>query len=80
MGAPKKPFYRIVAVDDAARRDGDYIENVGTYDPTGKDESKMVTVKEEKILSYLNQGAIPTDTVKSILKKQGIWKKYKTNN
>jgi len=79
MGATKKPFYRIVAIDNAARRDGNYIENVGTYDPTKKDETKIITLKEEKVLSYLNQGAVPTETVKSILRKHGVWKKYKAN-
>lgn len=78
MGAPKKPFYRVVAVDDSVRRDGDYIENIGTYDPTSK--NKDLTFKEDKVLSYLNQGAVPTETVKGLLKKQGIWKKFKTNS
>ena len=74
MGAKAKPFYRIVAADSRSPRDGRFLEVVGTYDPIkGVDK---VTVSEEKVLKWLNNGAIPTDTVRSILSKQGIMKKY----
>ena len=74
MGAKKSPFYRIVAADSRMPRDGRFLEVVGTYDPVkGSDK---VTVSEEKALKWLNNGAIPTDTVRSILSKQGIMKKY----
>ncbi len=74
MGAKAKPFYRIVAADSRSPRDGRFLEVVGTYDPVkGADK---VTVSEEKVLKWLNNGAIPTDTVRSILSKQGIMKKY----
>ena len=74
MGAKAKPFYRIVAADSRSPRDGRFLEVVGTYDPIkGADK---VTVSEEKVLKWLNNGAIPTDTVRSILSKQGIMKKY----
>ncbi len=74
MGAKKKPFYRIVAADSRSPRDGRFIETVGTYDPIKK--PAIVTIDEEKVLAWLNNGAIPTDTVKSILKSQGIIAKY----
>lgn len=74
MGAKAKPFYRIVAADSRSPRDGRFLEVIGTYDPV-KDASK-VTVNEEKALYWLNNGAQPTDTVRSILSKQGIMKKF----
>ncbi len=74
MGSKAKPFYRIVAADSRSPRDGKFLEVVGTYDPVkGTDH---VTVSEEKALYWLNNGAIPTDTVRSILSKNGIMKKY----
>ena len=74
MGAKAKPFYRIVAADSRSPRDGRFLEVIGTYDPI-KDASK-VTIDEEKALYWLNNGAIPTDTVRNILSKAGIIKKY----
>ncbi len=76
MGAKKKPFYRIVAADSRSPRDGRFIETVGTYDPIKK--PAVISIDEEKVLAWLNNGAIPTDTVKSILKSQGIMAKYAT--
>ena len=74
MGSKAKPLYRIVAADSRSPRDGKFLEVVGTYDPIkGADK---VTVSEEKALKWLNNGAIPTDTVRSILSKQGIMKKF----
>lgn len=74
MGSKAKPFYRIVAADSRSPRDGRFLETVGTYDPIKKDAP--VTVDEEKTLYWLSKGAIPTDTVRSILSKQGIMKKF----
>ena len=63
-----------MAADSRSPRDGKFLEVVGTYDPIkGADK---VTVSEEKALKWLNNGAIPTDTVRSILSKQGIMKKF----
>ncbi len=73
MGAKKKPTYRIVATDSRRPRDGQYIELIGTYAPVG--ESK-VNINEEVALKWLNNGAIPTDTVKNLFTKAGIMKKY----
>lgn len=73
MGAKKKPTYRIVATDSRRPRDGQYIELIGTYAPVG--EAK-VNIKEEVALKWLNRGAIPTDTVKSLFTKAGIMKKF----
>lgn len=72
MGAKKRPTYRIVASDSRSKRDGEYIELVGTYNPI-EDEVK---VKEEVALKWLHQGAQPSDTVRNIFSKQGIMKKF----
>jgi len=73
MGAKKRPFYRIVAIDSRTKRDGEYIELVGTYSPL---EDSKVNIDEAVALKWLNNGAIPTDTVKSIFSKAGIMKKF----
>lgn len=77
MGAKARPFYRIVAADSRSPRDGRFIETVGTYNPI--DDGK-VTLDEEKALKWLNNGALPTDTVKNILKSEGTWAKFKSTN
>ena len=74
MGSKAKPFYRIVAADSRSPRDGRFLEVVGTYNPVKGQE--VVTVNEEKAMYWLSNGAIPTDTVRSILSKQGIMKKF----
>lgn len=74
MGAKKRPFYRIVAADSRVARDGKDIELVGTYNPIT--EPAEVKINEEIALKWLNNGAIPTDTVRDLLSKQGIMKKF----
>ena len=74
-GAKKKPFYQIVVADERNRRDGSFIENVGTYDPN--QNPAAVKFEEAKALEWLGKGAQPTDTVKQLLKKAGIWAKFK---
>lgn len=74
MGAKKAPFYRIVAADSRAPRDGRFIELLGTYDP--RTNPAKVTIKEEEVLKWLSNGAQPSDTVKNLLSKEGIIKKF----
>ena len=74
MGAKKKPFYRIIAADSRSPRDGRFIEEVGYYDPTKAPAD--INIKEEIALKWLNQGAQPTDTVRSLFSKAGIMKKF----
>lgn len=74
MGAKQRPFYRIVAADSRSPRDGRFLEVVGTYNPIT--EPATITVDEEKALYWLGNGAIPTETVRSLLSKQGIMKKF----
>ncbi|MFZ3072786.1 MAG: 30S ribosomal protein S16 [Thermodesulfobacteriota bacterium] len=69
-GGKKKPFYRIVVTDSRSPRDGKFIEVVGTYDP-GQNPVK-VELKNEKIVGWLNKGALATETVKTLLKKAGL--------
>ena len=69
-GAKKHPFYRIVVADSRFPRDGRYIEQLGTYDPAP--EPARVTVKLEKLESWLQKGARPTDTVAHVLKRAGF--------
>lgn len=70
MGTNKRPYYRIVAVDSRKKRDGAYLEELGYYHPLH--EENPVRVNEERIRYWLEKGAQPTHTVKTILKKQGI--------
>lgn len=72
MGAKKRPTYRIVASDSHRKRDGQYIELVGTYNPIAN-ETK---INEEVALKWLNLGAQPSDTVKNLLSKAGIIAKF----
>ena len=74
MGAKKRPFYRIVAADSRSPRDGSFIEVVGTYNPIS--EPAEIKVNEELAIKWLKNGAQPTDTVRNLLSKQGIMKKY----
>ena len=74
MGAKKRPFYRVVAADSRSPRDGKVIEEVGYYNPIM--EPADIKIDEEKAMKWLRNGAIPTDTVRDIFKKQGIIKKF----
>lgn len=74
MGSKKRPFYRIVVADARAPRDGRFIEKIGYYDSTV--EPAVVKVDSEKALEWMSKGAQPTDTVKSLLSKEGIMAKY----
>lgn len=70
-GSKKRPFYRIVVADVEKPRDGKFIEMVGTYNPLL--DPAEVSIKQDRIKYWIDQGAIPTDTVKSLLKKEGFF-------
>jgi small subunit ribosomal protein S16 len=72
-GAKKRPFYRIVVAEIESPRDGRFLETVGTYNPV-KDPAEVV-VQNERVKYWMEQGATPTDTVKSLLKKEGFFTK-----
>ncbi|MBP3540158.1 MAG: 30S ribosomal protein S16 [Oscillospiraceae bacterium] len=67
MGAKKAPFYRIVVADSRSPRDGRFIEEIGTYDPSA--EANKLTVDMERAKYWIANGAQPTDTVRGLLKK-----------
>ena len=69
-GAKKRPFYRIVVADNDSPRDGRFLEKVGTYNPL--QDPAEVTVQAERIQYWISQGATPTDTVRNLLKKEGV--------
>ncbi|MBI3391682.1 MAG: 30S ribosomal protein S16 [Nitrospirae bacterium] len=70
MGAHKKPFYRLVAADSRMPRNGRFLEELGTYDPLK--EPAAVQVNDDRIKTWLNQGAKMSDTVRRLLKRSGI--------
>ena len=69
MGAKKAPFYRIVVADSRYPRDGRFIEEIGTYDPTA--EPTVLKVDTDRAQAWIKTGAQPTETVKALLKKAG---------
>ena len=70
IGAKKAPFYRVVVADSRYPRDGRFIEEIGYYDPTK--EPANVQIDAEKAQQWIKNGAQPTDTVKALLKKNGV--------
>ena len=74
MGAKKAPFYRLVVADSRSPRDGRFVEQIGTYNPLTTPAE--IKINEELALKWLNNGAIPTDTVKNLLSDAGIMKKF----
>ena len=74
MGTKKKPFYRLVAADSEAPRDGKFLEILGYYDPM-KDPA-VIKVHEDKVKYWLEKGAIVTETVRALLRKQGLLKSH----
>ncbi len=71
FGTKKRPYYRIVVIDSRAPRDGKTIEEVGFYHPI-EVENKQIKIEEERIRTWLNKGAKPSDTVKRLLNKQNF--------
>ncbi len=72
LGTKHRPCYRIVALDSRKTRDGKTLENLGQYSPL--QEPAHIDLREETVLEYLNNGAVPTETVKNILRQKGIVK------
>lgn len=73
MGSKKRPTYRVAAMEALSKRDGKAVAYLGNYYPL---EDGKVTLKEEEIVKFLLNGAQPTRTVKSLLDKAGVWKKF----
>lgn len=68
MGAKKRPSYRVVVKEKLSKRDGAYIENLGTYNPIGK-EGAQINLDAERVQYWLSRGAQPTDTVRRLIKQ-----------
>lgn len=80
-GAKKRPYYRIVAADSRAPRDGKYLEQIGTYNPLlAKDDEKRVTLNEDRVRYWLGVGAQPSDRVLRFLDAAGIKEREARNN
>jgi small subunit ribosomal protein S16 len=73
VGAKKQPYYRVVVADARSPRDGRFIENIGNYDP--RQDPPMFTIKEERAIHWLQQGAQPTEAVARMLNKLGTVQK-----
>lgn len=74
MGAKKAPFYRVVVADSRSPRDGRFIDNIGTYNPLTTPAE--INIDKEAAKKWLNNGAIPTDTVRNLFSKVGILKEF----
>ena len=74
MGAKKSPFCRVVVADSRSPRDGRFVEEIGTYNPLT--EPAQIQIKEDRALYWLQVGAQPSDTARSLLSKVGVMKKY----
>jgi small subunit ribosomal protein S16 len=70
QGAKKKPFYRLVAADSEAPRDGKFLEILGYYDPM--QDPAVIKIHEDKVNYWLGKGALVSESARSILKKQGV--------
>lgn len=74
MGAKKRPFYRVVVADARAPRDGKFIEEIGYYDPTKSPAT--IKIDADKALKWLQDGAQPTDTARSLLRQSGVMRSF----
>lgn len=75
-GHRNQPYFRMVVADSHRQRDGRFIDTVGYYQPLNADPAKQLNVDEEKALKWLHEGVIPSDTVRSLLRRKGIMKKF----
>ncbi|HKN80724.1 MAG TPA: 30S ribosomal protein S16 [Actinomycetota bacterium] len=74
LGAKKRPFYRVVVADQRSPRDGRFIENIGRYQPM--DDPSVIEIDEERALHWLRVGAQPSNTVRVLMTKVGIWDRF----
>jgi small subunit ribosomal protein S16 len=74
MGAKKRPFYRVVVADQRSPRDGRFIESIGKYHPL--EDPSVIDIDEERALHWLSVGAQPSNTVRVLMTKVGIWDKF----
>ncbi len=75
-GRHKRPMYRLVAADSRKARDGRFIEILGIFDPLK--DAGVPEIKPERVLTWLHQGAQPSVTVRTLLRRTGLWKQFET--
>lgn len=76
IGRRKAPYYRLVVADSRRARDGKFIEIIGRYQPLNKNTDEQINVQEERAVYWLHQGAQPTETVRALLRRKGIMKRW----
>ena len=76
IGTKKKPFYRVIAIDEREKRDGKFIDQLGRYQPIV--DGEQLIIDETKLFHWLGKGAVPTNTILQLLKKRGLWQKFKS--
>ena len=74
MGAKKRPFFRVVVADSRSPRDGRFIENIGKYHPL--EHPSLIEIDEERAIHWLREGAQPTQPVRVLLEKTGVWDRF----
>jgi small subunit ribosomal protein S16 len=74
LGAKKRPFYRVVVADSRSPRDGRFIESIGKYHPLA--DPSLIEIDEERALHWLRVGAQPSEPVRNLLEKTGIWERF----
>src|SRR3989304_4574061 len=74
VGAKKRPFYRVVVADQRSPRDGRFIENIGKYHPL--EDPSLIEIDEERAMHWLRVGAQPSNTVRGLMTKVGIWDRF----
>jgi len=74
IGKKKQPLYKIVAIDSRRKRNGRFIDAVGSYNP--RTNPMTITLREDRVFHWLERGAQPTDTVKNLLSRKGVWLKW----
>jgi small subunit ribosomal protein S16 len=74
MGSKKRPFFRVVVADQRSPRDGRFIENIGKYHPL--DDPSVIEIDQERALHWLRVGAQPSDQVRNLMRKIGIWEEF----
>lgn len=75
IGAKKRPFYRVVVADSRSPRDGRFLDTIGWFDPLA--EPARIEIDEAKALRWLSDGALPTDSARSVLSKAGVWQRHR---
>jgi small subunit ribosomal protein S16 len=74
MGSNKRPFFRVVVADQRSPRDGRFIENIGMYHPL--DDPSVIQIDQDRALHWLRVGAQPSDQVRNLMRKTGIWDEF----